>query len=232
MAEGSYIWPRVVAPLAGQVHLMWTDVDGSGWTHRSSADYGTTWSPQQQVRGFGGVPGPVGLTVDGAGGLYLVGLGRDESDKPALIYSAWALEGERWEAYDPFPVDMVDRVVPGVALTLLGGEGQLDAVFRADLISSEGAWREVLHARRQVSAVEEAPEPIFTPVPTATSHPSPTPTVTPTQRPQVEVEPPAATPPSVGLGPVTLPVIAVAGLGLAIVIIFGVLVTSAQRRRR
>jgi hypothetical protein len=48
----------------------------------------------------------------------------------------------------------------------------------------------------------------------------------------VEVLPPGAAPPTVGLGPVTLPVIAVAGLALAFLIIVGVLVASRRDRGR
>jgi hypothetical protein len=46
----------------------------------------------------------------------------------------------------------------------------------------------------------------------------------------VDVEPPRAAPPTVGLGPVTLPVIALAGLGLALAIILAVLMTRRRGR--
>jgi hypothetical protein len=229
MAEGAYDWPQLAAPLAGHVHLLWSEADGAGsWTHRWSMDYGETWSYQQQVRGFRDVPGPVGLAVDGVGGLYLVGLGADESGEPALVYSVWRPGEERWEEQEPFRVRQVEGVLPGVALTLLGAEGQLDALFRAEVAGEEGTRAEVLHAQRGVPAVEEVAEPFYTPVPTVTPLPSPTPTATVTPRPQVEVQPPGAAPPTVGLGPVTLPVIAVAGLGLALAIIVAVLVTRGR----
>jgi hypothetical protein len=231
IAEGAYAWPQVAAPLAGQVHLLWNDADGGdAWTHRWTADYGETWSYQQQVRGLRDVPGPVGLAVDGVGGLYLVGLGRDDFAEPALLYSVWRPAEERWEAQDPYRVGQVQGVVPGVALALLGADGRLDAAFRADVPGEEGTRREVLHARRSIPAVEQAPEPFYTPVPTMTPLPSPTPTATATPRPQVDVEPPRAAPPTVGLGPVTLPVIALAGLGLALAIILAVLMTRRRGR--
>jgi hypothetical protein len=233
MAEGAYVWPQVAAPLIGQVHLLWNQAgSGAAWTHRWSADYGETWSFEQQVRGFRDVPGPVGLAADGLGGLYLVGLGQDDFDEPALVYSVWLLEEERWEEQAPFRVGPVQGVLPGVALTLLGADGRIDALFRAQVPGEEGTRRDVLHAQRTVPPVAEAPEPLYTPVPTLTPLPSPTPPPTPTPRPQVEVLPPGAAPPTVGLGPVTLPVIAVAGLALALLIIVGVLVASRRDRGR
>jgi hypothetical protein len=165
------------------------------------------------------------LTADGAGNLHLVGLGRDERGAPALLYALWRWEEERWEEQDLYRVAGAQDSLPGVAVALLGAEGRLDAAFRARL-EGEGETRsDVLYARRTVAAVAESPEPAYTAVPTATPTPAPTFTPSPTPRAQVGAEPPLAGPPTVGLGPLTLPLIAVAGLGLAVIIIVIVLVT-------
>jgi len=236
LAEGAYDWPLVAAPVPGEVHVLWSQVEGgSGWTHRWSLDYGQTWTYQQQVRGFRDVPGPAALSADGAGDLHLVGLGRDDEDAPALAYTIWRWEDERWEQQDPFRVEGALDIYPGLAAALQSTEGRLDVAFRArvpvDSDDGRGTSPSVLHARRTVPVVTEEQEPVYTPVPTVTPTPSPTPLPTATPRPAVQPEPPPAGPPIVGFGPITLPLIAIGGLGLALVIIVGVLVTRSQRRR-
>ncbi|MGD2147965.1 MAG: hypothetical protein PVH41_14820, partial [Anaerolineae bacterium] len=149
MAEGAYHRPRIAAPVAGQVHILWSEVDGGdSWTHRWSADNGDTFSFQQQVRGFQDVAGPVGLATEGNGILHLVGLGRDVSDRSALAYSVWRPEEERWEGQESSRVGQIEAALPGVALTLQGRDGWLDAVFRAQVAGEDGVRPALVHARR------------------------------------------------------------------------------------
>jgi hypothetical protein len=233
MTERTYDWPRIAAPLPGQAHLLWNEVaDKGGWTHRWSADYGASWSTQQQVVGFRDVSGPVGLTADGAGTLHLVGLGQDEAGEPALIYSTWSSGDEplmngaegSWGQLETFRLEYVDDSIPGAAVALAGAQGRLNVAFRAE-VESEGDLRPaVFYVDRSVPPVEEEPEPSYTPMPTVTPTPGPTPTPRPTPRPTVSAQPPEAGPPALSLGPITLPVTALGGLGVATLIVVAVLV--------
>jgi hypothetical protein len=234
LAEGGYDWPLVAAPVPGEVHVLWNQVDGGGWTHRWSLDYGQTWTYQQQVRGFRDVPGPAGLRTDGAGNLHLVGLGPNEQGAPALHYGVWRWEEERWEQQDPFSVDPARETMPGVAAALTAGEGRLDVAFRARMPGeSAGQTRpDVVHARRAVAVVTEEQEPAYTPVPTVTPLPTATPAPTPSPRAPVEAAPPPSGPPSVTFGPLSLPLMAMGGIGLALIIVLGVLATRGARRGR
>jgi hypothetical protein len=218
------------------VHVLWNQVDGgSAWTHRWSLDYGQTWTYQQQVRGFREVPGPAALSADGSGDLHLVGLGRDERDAPALAYAIWRWQDERWEQQDPFRIDGARDLYPGLAAAVQGAEGRLDVVFRVlmpgDSEGGGGGGPSLLHARRAIPAVTGEQEPVYTPVPTVTPTASPTPLPSATARPAVQSEPPPTGPALVGFGPITLPLIAIGGIGLALVIIIGVLVARRPRRR-
>jgi hypothetical protein len=233
LAEGAFDWPMVAAPLAGEVHVLWNQVQGgSSWTHRWSLDYGQTWTYQQRVLGFGEVPGPAGMTADGAGNLHLVGVERDEGSAPVLVYAFWRWEEERWEEEELFRVDGAGYPLPGVAAALLGDQGRLDVLFRAWAAGEGQTRRDVLHSWRTVAVVPEGPAPAYTPVPTVTPTPVPTLTPTATPRPTVAAAPPPDAPPSVGFGPITLPLIAVGGIGLILIIIVGILLTRAGSGRR
>lgn len=233
MAEGTYDWPRITAPLPGQAHLLWNEITGGGgWTHRWSADYGASWSTQQQVRGFRDVPGPIGLTADGAGTLHLVGLGQDGAGEPALVYTIWSAGDETlapgaegsWGELETFRLEHVEDAVPGAAVALAGAQGRLNVAFRAEVESEGGPKEAVFYVDRSVPTVDAGPEPSYTPMPTVTPTPSPTPTPRPTPRPTVSAQPPEAGPPALSLGPITLPMTALGGLGVATLIVVGVLV--------
>jgi hypothetical protein len=242
MAEGAYDWPRIAAPLPGQAHLLWSEVTGKGgWTHRWSADYGASWSTQEQVRGFRDVPGPVGLTADSAGTLHLVGLGRGEAGEPALIYTTWSAGDETlapgaegsWGELETLRLEQLQNSVPGAAVALAGAQQRLSVAFRAEVESEGGPKEAVFYVDRGVPAVKAGPEPSYTPMPTATPTPTPLPTPTPAPRPTVPAQPPEAGPPALNLGPITLPMTALGGLGVATLIVVGVLVGRglwAERR--
>ncbi|MFW6116011.1 MAG: sialidase family protein, partial [Chloroflexota bacterium] len=235
MAEGAYDWPRVAVALTGQAHLLWNEASpGGGCLHRWSADHGGSWSRQQEVPGFRGVVGPLGLTADGARTLHLVGLGRDDADEPALLYTVWdgsAVSGAtlttaegRWGKRETFRLDLAEGFVPGAAVAVAGAQGRLSVAFRAEVKSDEDIREVVFHAERSVPAVEAEPERVGTPVPAVTPTPSPMPTPTPTPRPAVPAQPPQPGPAVLALGPLTLPMTALGGLALATLIVVGVLI--------
>ena len=234
LVEGAYDWPLVAAPVPGEVHVLWNQVERDAvWIHRWSLDRGQTWTYQQPVRGFRDVPGPAALATDGAGDLHLAGLGRDGQDAPALAYAVWRWDEERWEGQEPTTVQDALDPLPGIAAALQAPRGRLDVAIRAQMPDADGGTQPaVLHARRAIPTVAAAEAPASTPLPTATPTAIPTRTPSPTPRPAVEAAPPPTAPPSVALGPLSMPLIAIAGLGLAMLIILGAVAARAATRRR
>jgi hypothetical protein len=237
MAEGAYGWPAVVAPLAGRVHLLWGDVsDGRSWTHRRSLDGGRSWEYQQQVRGLRGVPGPLGVTSDGAGTLHVVGLVDDGTGPATVRYTTWDADNEQWTEDEAHSVPLGGAVLEGAAVAVAGAQGRLDVAFRAEVATDEGDGDEgeedlrpaLVHLAREVAVVEAKPTPAYTPQPTATPTPGPTATPTATPRPTVVGEAPTPAPPTVGMGPLSLPVMAVGGLVVAVLLVVGVIVAQSR----
>jgi len=234
VAEGAYDWPRLAALPAGQVHLLWGEASGSsGWTHQWSVDGGVGWTRPERVGRFAGVPGPVALVGDGAGTLHLVGVGEDDAGELALLYTTWT--DERWGELETFRLPPGVSGEPGVAVALRPALGRLDVTFRGEVEGEEGDPQvDVFYAGRSVPAVEVAPVPALTPYPTMTQTPGPAPTATPTPRPVVNPAAPSSAPPSLSLGPVTLPLMSLGGLFLAalIVLVVGVLALRPTWLRR
>lgn len=238
--DGAYDWPRVAVTLTGQVHLLWGEASGSfGWTHQWSADGGAGWTRPERVGRFAGVPGPVGLVGDGAGTLHLVGVSEDDAGEPALLYTMWdgsaalTTGGGHWGELETFRLPPGTSGAPGVAVALRSVLGRLDVTFRGEVESEEGeAQVDVFYASRSVPVMEVTPMPAFTPQPTMTPTPGPTPTPTPTPRPAGNTEAPPPAPPSVSLGPVTLPLASLGGLLLVALMVVGVVVTRALRLGR
>jgi len=233
VAEGAYDWPRVAAPPTGQVHVLWGEASSSaGWMHQWSVDGGASWTRPERVVRFSGVPGPVGLAKDGVGRLHLVGVGKDDAGEPALLYTTWA--GESWGELE------TSRLPPGVsgeagaAVALRPALGQLDVTFRGGVEGEGGELQvDVFYAGRSVPAVEVTPVPALTPQPALEPTPGPTPAATLTPRPTVNPAAPSPAPPSISLGPVTLPLMSLGGLLLAAltVIVVGVLALRPLRAR-
>ena len=94
---------------------------------------------------------------------------------------------------------------------------------------------DVLYTSRSVPVVDVTPMPDLTPRPTMTPTPGPTPMPTPTPRPAMDSQAPLPAPPSLSLGPVTLPILSlggilVAGLIVAVVVFLALGPLSARRR--
>jgi hypothetical protein len=225
VAEGAYDWPRVVAPSTGQVHVLWGEAHGSaGWTHQWSVDGGASWTHPERVARFAGVSGPVGLVADGAGTLHLVGVGEDDAGEPALLYTTWT--DESWGELETFRLPPGVSGEPGAAVALQPALGQLDVTFRGQAKGErDDSQVDVFCAGRSVPAVELTPVPVFTPQPALAPTPRSIPAATPTPRPAVNAAAPSPAPPSLSLGPVTLPFMSLGGLLLAalIVLVVGVL---------
>jgi hypothetical protein len=243
VADGAYDWPRVGATFTGLVHLLWGEADGSlGWFHQWSADGGAGWTRPEHVGRFAGVRGPVGLTIDGAGMLHLIGVGEDDAGESALLYTTWdssvalTTGNGQWGELESFRLASDISGEPGVAVALRSALGWLDVTFRGEVESEKGGARvDVLYTGRSVPVVEVTPVPVFTPRPTMTPTPGPTPMPTPTPRPAVDAEAPSPAPPSLSLGPVTLPLLSLWGILLAglivVVVVFLALGPLSARRQ-
>ncbi len=239
VADGAYDWPRVAATLTGQVHLLWGEANGRfGWTHQWSVDGGAGWTRPERIGRFAGVPGPAGLVGDGAGTLHLVGVGQDDAGESALLYTTWM--DEHWTDLETFRLASGASGEPGVAVALRSALGRLDVTFRGEAEGEEGEAQVdahqvgVFYASRSVPAVEVTPAPAFIPQPTATPTPRSTPTPAPAPPPAVSAVAPSPAPPSLSLGPVTLPLASLGGLLLTalIVVVVGVLTLRPPWARR
>jgi hypothetical protein len=237
VAEGAVDWPRVAVGSANQVYLVWnqararsasTDVSPSAevWS-QFSTDGGKRWSEAARVRGFDQVSGPVGLTSDGAGGLYLAGIGQRTGGESALLYARW--DGRAWGENETFGLGQ--NAAPGNAASaaLVPGAGRLGVVVRELMrlpdsapqsggLQGGSAQFEVVATGQDVKVATAAtPAPTFTPMPAQTPEPTATPSPTPTARPQV-----SSTYLSRSANRSQLPLML--GIALAAVIVMGVVV--------
>lgn len=223
LAEGAFDWPQLQATYAGQVHALWAEARGNAsryhrWLATDTAD--ADWSFQARVRHFERLPGPVGLTADGQGGLHLAALGYDDAGQPALLTTTW--DGMRWGEREMarLRADFVMAAASGTALSLHPPLGRLDVAFRGEMSNTEGAMQPDLFAMsRSIAPVSALPEAVFTPAPTPTPTPGPTPTPIPTPLPSVDSAAPPPGVPVLALGPVTLPITAFGGLGVALLLV-------------
>lgn len=212
IASGAGTWPEVAVGGLDQVHVVWSDTSqGDAWWHRRSADGGQTWTRSERVRGLEGVPGPVGLASDGAGRLYLVGLGSDDAGQPMLLHISW--DGERWKEPERLRLELAEEQ-PGMSAALWPALGRLEVAFRGEELGQEGAGQAGLwYTSRAVPTVVVMPVPTWTPRPTATPLSTPTLVAIPSPTPDMGGSPAAGA----GDGQVSLPLILGGGLAAAIV---------------
>jgi hypothetical protein len=162
------------------------------------------------VRGLEGVPGPVGLASDGAGRLYLAGLGRDDAGQPVMLHVAW--DGERWGEPERLRLELAEGR-PGMSAALFPALGRLEVAFRGEGLGQEEAGQAKLwYTSRAVPTVVVTPVPTWTPRPTATPLLTPTPAVAPS--PTADL---GGSPVGEGDGQVPLPLILGGGLAAVIV---------------
>jgi len=184
----------------------------------------------------------VGLTSGGAGTLHLAGLAQGATGEPVLLRTSWS--DARWDDLETVPLDGVRDLtnMEGVALALDPEAGQLHVAFPAQVLpagtetetgvtNEDKATFALLHTSRAVSVTEVitgtagVPAP---PLPTPT--PAPTPTPTPTPHPEVPADAPASGMPAIKVGPLTLPVLALGGIGFAVVIVGAVIILRMGKR--
>ena len=189
VAEGVLDWPRVATVGAGQAVLVWNQIKASSGMSAASmevwgqfsGDGGQRWTKPTRVVGFENVTGPVGLTSDGARGLYLVGVGRGNDGEAALLYSRW--DGQAWSAREV--AGLGQDAVPGngAAAALIPSQGKLEAALREFVRAPDGngQFRLLATGRDVPVSLTLKPVPTFTPLPTLTPMATlePIPTATP-----------------------------------------------------
>jgi hypothetical protein len=193
VVEGDFVWPQIVTGNAGTVQLLWNEGSGQReWWQLLSADRGQTWTEPERVPGFGGIPGPIGVLDGGNGTNHLVGLGKDGSEEPALIYMTW--DGQSWGERESFRLDLVEEEpLPGVAAAAVSALGRLDTVLRGVGTDGEVQHTGLWHAAREIPVVITTPAPTITPLPTQTPVPTSTPLPLPTPTRTFGQAPPAIT---------------------------------------
>ncbi len=233
LAEGAFDWPQLQATYTGQVHALWAEArSNQSRYHRWLAADATEWTFQSRVTGFERLVGPVGLAPDGQGGLHLAALGYDDAGQPAVLYTTW--NGSRWGEREMARLRVGFAMAEdlGTLLSLYPPLGRLDVAFQGEMSNTEGVMQADLFAMsRAISPVAALPEPQFTPAPTPTPTLGPTPTVTPTPLPTVNPAAPTSGMPVLALGPVTLPITAVGGVAVALLLVALAALVGSRRRR-
>ncbi len=231
VAEGAFDWPQLRATLTGQVHLMWAEARGTrARFHRWQDVNAREWSFQARIAGFEGLDGPLGWVADDAGGFYLATMGHDDAFQPALLATRW--EGTRWgerEVYRTGGAGFTGAM--GAALSYQPTNGQLAVVYRGTMLNEAGAEQlDVFAMHRAVPVVTTQPVWQVTPEPTPEPTLEATPMPTPTPRPLVDLSAPQTGTPMLALGPVTLPITAVGGVGFALVVVVGLILAQTRKR--
>jgi hypothetical protein len=200
VAAGAVDWPRIVVPASGQVYVAWnqaptlsTNVEPNV-KGQYSLDGGERWTAPAAIRGLDRVSGPIGLSSDGAGQIFISALGHSEGDESALLYSRW--NGQTWSEVESSGLGQIARQGNNVALAVEPKSKQLNAVLHLWRLAADGSGQFSISTtdRPIPSGVSVTPAPTFTPPPkvasTATSTPAPTATPRP-QLPNAEQLPPA-----------------------------------------
>ncbi len=194
IAEGNVDSPRMAVSGTGQVYVVWnlartrtedtvTSYYAEVWG-QFSPDGGQRWSEPARVRGFDAVSGPVGLTSDDAGRLYLVGVGVGAGGESALLYTQW--DGRAWIAQEA--TGLGQNVTWGNAAVAIASKSaqRLSVVLRLIVQGTgDGKQFDVMATGREISIASVA-----APAPTLTPMPIPAPTITPTPYPTPTPVPP------------------------------------------
>jgi hypothetical protein len=227
IAEGDVDWPQLVAAGNGQVYIAWNQASvqsrltpSTPWSvwGQFSPDNGERWTGASVVRGFELVSGPIGLTADNGGRLYLAAISASTNDESALLYTEW--NGQNWNERETLGLGQNVAAGNAAAVAIAPQSGYIGLALR------EWMWQDNLTgqfvidgARRSITPIELTPAPTFTPQPVVTSAPTPTPNQTPTPetRPVADLNEPTLSsnaPPPLILGGVLATGIVIIAVGI------------------
>jgi hypothetical protein len=185
-AQGSD-WPRLAIASPDVVYMVWNQAATSAnasvaslevWG-RFSTDSGQHWTDPKRIQGFD-VTGPVDLVPDGAGGLFLIGLGQSANGGAMLIFSHW--DGQAWSKPETADLGYDAASGNGVTAVFVPGSRRLEAALQAftGLLGGAGQFRLMVTGRQVqvVPVVQPSPAPTVLPSPTAARTPMPLATAT------------------------------------------------------
>lgn len=228
LADGPYDWPQVAATLTGQVVVTWQDLTRNVVEYRDSSDYGLNWGYVSQVPGLQTIDGRAVLVQDGTGRLHITALDTRTGSYITLRHLIYA--GAQWSALDSVVLQDMYAPVVGAAPAVRGTSGLIDVVGLASQRVDDELLPVIWQTRRTIE-IQAALQPDFAPLPTPTPTPGPTPAPTPTPRPEVNPYPPQPSAPVLALGPISLPLLAFAGIGGALLLVGGVVVIKIVKRQ-
>ncbi|MBN2392354.1 MAG: exo-alpha-sialidase [Anaerolineae bacterium] len=227
LADGAYDWPQVAATLTGQIVVTWQDLANNIVEYRDSSDYGLTWGYVSQIPGLQAVEGRTVLVQDRTERLHITALDTQVGSSVMLHYLTYT-EGQ-WSSPDSVELEGIYTPVDGAAPAVNSELGLIDVVGLGSRRDDDGLMPVIWHTRRIIES-QTASEPNFAPAPTSTPTPGPTPLPTPTPRPVVDPYPPQPSAPVLSLGPLTLPMLAFGGIGIALLLVVGLVVMKAIKR--
>ncbi len=227
LAEGPYDWPQVGGTLTGQVLVTWQDPVRETVQYRLSDDHGETWGYVSQVPGLQTPQGRINLVGDGAGRLHLTacvadGMGGSEARYLQYAEGGWSL---------PELIEGGGGRTEEAVLFAAGESGLLDVIGLEHRREEKGILSYLWQARRRVEP-GGAPEIAlrFEPTPESVLLSPLTPEATLTPRPVLNAEPPPSAPPAVTVGPASLPLLALGGIGVVLLLVGAVVVGKAVQR--
>lgn len=194
VTDGDVDWPRVQVVNANQIYIVWTTMSSqalrdspvslSVWGQYST-DNGRQWSAADVIAGFDQISGPVGLTTDGAGKLYLAAIGQGVSGESTMYYALW--NGTAWGNRESLRLGQVAHSGNTLTLAIAPQAGKLSALLHLWTWTDTSSGRfEIAATDRLIDVVPVTPVPTFTPAPILLT-PSPTPTLEPTPTPKPDL---------------------------------------------
>ena len=193
IAEGAVDWPQISLASPNEAHIAWVQTSPQAVANSHapnmvwnaySTDGGERWSSAASVPGLGEVSGPIGLSSDGAGHLYLAAVGESAGGESVLLISQWM--GQSWGTEQTTALGQPAASDNAAVVSIAPVLGRLSVLLRLWTLGLDNQGQFAIAATaREVEPVAVTPLPTFTPVPTSTPGPTATPRSTLTPRPQL-----------------------------------------------
>jgi hypothetical protein len=234
VARGDVDWPRIAVSGSNQVYLAWNEYvagNSSGsatpMTVRGqySPDGGKRWTAPTNIDVLKQVSGPIGLTGDGTGRLYITAIGKSSSEESTLFNAEW--NGQDWEERPALALRQQAMAGNTAVVAVAPGQGKLTALLRQSIWNMDGATQVSIDTTdRTVEARPMVAAPTFTPQPTPTAQATVAPQPTATLRPPLDSHTQQPASDSGGANPLIL------GSVLAAIIVVAAVARTIWVRRR
>jgi len=227
LTDGAYDWPQLATTLAGQIIVIWQDLTRYVSQYRVSDNYGQTWGYVSQIRGLEAMKGRITLSNDNTGGVHLAALDIETAIGVELIHLTF-VDGQ-WLLSDPADLEHIYSPVGGAVPLVSGDLGLMDVVGTGTQRGDHEPVLSLWHTRRTIES-RAAIDPGVQLNPTPTLLPSPTPAPSPTPRLAVNPSAPQPSVPVIALGPISFPVLAFGGIGIALFLVGSVVIWKLTKR--